>query len=57
MCKERVSLLRDVEDLYRPWRGRGVHVTMKQMASVGNDVYYTRMGYRHKCRRQGQTAF
>lgn len=42
--RERQRLERDVEDLYRPWRGRGVHVTMKQVASIGNEVYISRNG-------------
>lgn len=32
-------LLESVEELYRPWRGQGIHVTMKHVATVGN-VYY-----------------
>lgn len=32
-------LLKNVEDLYRPWRALGIHVTIKPVASVGT-VYY-----------------
>jgi hypothetical protein len=31
------SLRDDVEDLYRPWRARGVRVDMKRVATIGKD--------------------
>ena len=46
--RESTRLLEDVEDLYRSWRARGVHVSMKQVASFGD--HYSG-GERHRARR------
>lgn len=55
--RESQRLVRDVQDLYRSWRGRGVHVIMKHVSSVESPTFirdYTRNGRMQ--RREGHSS-
>jgi uncharacterized membrane protein (DUF485 family) len=50
--RESMKLQADVEDIYRDWRGRGVHVYLKKVANVGGIYTVTQ----HGIRRQGGSS-